>query len=225
MNTHTVTIAAFDFDGTLSRRDSVVPFLRRFLFRWRSVIGILRHAPAGFRAVAQRDRDALRMAATAALLTGVPADEIAQQGAGYAEVILASRLRTDTSARLAWHRAQGHRVVFVSASYDSYLIPVAERLGVEAVLSTSVQIDANGLCTGRLHGANCRGVEKVSRLHGWLTEQRLQRRDVTVWAYGDSKGDTELLADADHPVWVQASLGSVAASPPTPGVARGDQIS
>lgn len=208
-----LNIAAFDFDGTLTTCDSVVPFLRRFLWRWPAVWGVVRNTPAALVAVARRDRDALRVAATGALLRGVPAATVDAKAAEFAEQILASRLRPDTTARLAWHRAEGHRVVFVSASYDSYLRPVARALGVEAVLSTSLEIGADRRCTGRLLGANCRGAEKVRRLHSWLAEQGVPRHAVTVWAYGDSNGDSQLLADADHPIWVEGSLGSVAASP------------
>jgi phosphatidylglycerophosphatase C len=208
-----VVIAAFDFDGTLTRSDSVVPFLRRFLWRWAALEGIVRCVPAGLVAVARRDRDSLRLAATSALLRGVPAVTVEQCAASFAAEIVSARLRPDTTARLRWHLSQGHRVLFVSASYDSYLLPVAQHVGAEAVLSTRLEIGADGRCSGGLIGANCRGPEKARRLHEWLKDQGMDRASVTVWAYGDSKGDRELLADADHAVWAQTSLGSLPASP------------
>jgi phosphatidylglycerophosphatase C len=208
-----IVIAAFDFDGTLTRSDSVVPFLRRFLWRWPALAGIVRCAPAGLVAMARRDRDSLRVAATSAVLRGVPAVDVDRHATSFATEIVSDRLRPDTTARLRWHLSQGHRVVVVSASYDSYLRPVAQHLGVEAVLSTQLAIDTSGRCTGELKGANCRGPEKVNRLHEWLSSQGIHRANVSVWAYGDSNGDRELLADADHAVWVQASLGSLPAAP------------
>ena len=48
---------------------------------------------------------------------------------------------------------------------------------------------------------NCRAAEKVRRLDAWLAASGL--RDATVWAYGDSNGDRELLARADHPLFVK----------------------
>jgi phosphatidylglycerophosphatase C len=101
--------------------------------------------------------------------------------------------------------------VIVSASYEPYLAVVADQLGVECVLSTRLEIDAGGLCTGRLDGANCRADEKVRRLEAWLAEQGLARERVELWAYGDSEGDRRLLEYADHPVWVGRRLDSVAA--------------
>ena len=64
-------------------------------------------------------------------------------------------------------------------------------------------------CSGRLDGPNCRGPEKVRRLREWFDRQGLDRADLTLWAYGDSSGDRELLAWADHPVWVTEPLASV----------------
>jgi phosphatidylglycerophosphatase C len=78
------------------------------------------------------------------------------------------------------------------------------------VLATRLAVDDDGRCTGALDGANCRGPEKVRRLHAWLDESHGGRRGVVVWAYGDSTGDRELLADADHPVRVGRPLVSVA---------------
>jgi phosphatidylglycerophosphatase C len=73
----------------------------------------------------------------------------------------------------------------------------ARSLGVAHVLSTGLDVDANGLCTGRLRGANCRGPEKATRLQTLLAGE-----EVELWAYGNSVGDDEMLALAHHPVRV-----------------------
>ena len=51
-------------------------------------------------------------------------------------------------------------------------------------------------------GANCRGPQKVVRLRAWLDARYGDDIDVELWAYGDSSGDEELLAFADHPTWI-----------------------
>ncbi len=99
-------------------------------------------------------------------------------------------------ARADWHAEQGHRRVIVSASYECYLTPVAARIGFDAALGTRLEVDG-GRLTGRLDGPNLRRAEKVRRLDEWLG-----RRSATVWAYGDSAGDRELLARADQAVRV-----------------------
>lgn len=201
-------VAAFDVDGTLTHTDSVVPFLARFAKRPIVVARALTQLPTAVLALARRDRDRLRAAATRAVLTGVAESDVAAEGARFAAEIVAGRLRDDTSARLRWHVAEGHRVVLVSASYDAYLHGVAAALGAEAVLSTRLEV-RHGTCTGRLLDANCRGPEKVRRLNAWLDEEGLDRSAVTLWAYGDSNGDRELLAEADHAVWAAEPLDSV----------------
>lgn len=206
-------VAAFDFDGTLTTRDSVVPFLRRFVARPSVVLRSLQQARHMVGGAIAKDRDRLRIAATRATLTGVEFDRVRRVGAAFAAELLTSRLRDDTTARLAWHRDKGHRIVLVSASYDVYLHDVATALGVEAVLATRLEVDAAGRCTGELVGANCRGPEKVRRLEHWFESVGLERAQVRLWAYGDSAGDTELLASADHPIWVGGALASVAALP------------
>jgi phosphatidylglycerophosphatase C len=112
-------------------------------------------------------------------------------------------------ARLRWHQASSHDVVFVSASFGAYLRPLALGLGVDHVLCTELVVGDDGLLTGDLAGANCRGPEKLRRLHAWLDERHGGRSEVELWAYGDSPGDRELLAGADHPVWVRGRLAAV----------------
>ena len=203
-----VTVAAFDFDGTLTRRDTVVPFLRRLAGNRGLTLALLarsRHmAPVAMR----RERDLLRALATDMVFRGRAIADVEAQAREYGDRIHAVGLRPDTVARLAWHREAEHRVVIVSASYEHYVHVVGEHLGVDAVLATRLEV-ADGRCTGRLLGPNCRGPEKVARLRQWLTEQDLGLDEITLWAYGDSSGDRELLAAAQHPQWAREPLGSV----------------
>ena len=203
-----ISIAAFDFDETLTHRDTVVPFLRRVAGDRALALGLLarthRLAPAAVR----RDRNALRAVATEQVFRDRPIAEVEEHARAHGDGIVATGLRSDTTGRLAWHRDQGHRVVIVSASYEQYVEIVGEHLGVDAVLATRLDV-VGGRCTGRLLGPNCRGPEKLDRLTRWLADQSLALDDVTLWAYGDSSDDRELLAAADHPHWVREPLASV----------------
>lgn len=207
------TVAAFDFDGTLTTADSVVPFLRLLAGRRALLTAAPRRPITTLAATVRADRDQLRAIATGAVFRGRPHAEVRSVAERHAADIIASRLRDDTVGRLAWHLARGHEVVIVSASHVEYVVPVAEALGVVDVLATSLEIDGNGRCTGRLLGANCRGREKVRRLEAWWSSRGWRRSEIELWAYGDSAGDAAMLAAADHPVRVGRSVGSVAASP------------
>jgi phosphatidylglycerophosphatase C len=192
-------VAAFDVDGTLTTRDCVAPFLRRAA-GVRLATTLLRRPVALFEALARRDRDRLKELACASL-HGRAASELDLLGAEFAREFVYPRLRDDTTARLRRHRELGHTVILASASLEPYLVPLSERLGVAGVVCTRLERDADGRLTGRLLGANCRGAEKARRVREWLAGAGLV--DAELWAYGDSPGDAELLATADHPVRVE----------------------
>jgi phosphatidylglycerophosphatase C len=188
-------VAAFDFDGTLTRRDTLVPFLRRARGHW----AIVR---AAVEARGARGRDAFKVALVGRLFRGWPAARLDELGRAYVPTLLAA-LRAESRERLEWHRRRGHAVVIVSASLGAYLRPLADRLGIDDALAVELVADAAGTLTGEVVGGlNNRGPEKVTRLEAWLDARFGPGADVELWAYGDSSGDAELLAIADHPNWV-----------------------
>jgi phosphatidylglycerophosphatase C len=203
-------VVAIDFDETITHRDSVVPFMFRVAGRVPFVLGLVRRLPRLMASIARRDRNAMRAVATESAFTGRQHTDVERMAREWGREIVASRLRDDVVARIGWHLAQGHQVVVVSASYEPYLRVVGEHLGVHGVVGTRLEVGTDGRCTGALSGPNCRAAEKVVRLDAWLAEQGLSREGVTLWAYGDSAGDRELLAAADHPVWAKQPLTSVA---------------
>lgn len=127
-------VAAFDVDGTLTTRDCVVPFLELVAGRARLAAGILRHPLSTSAALARRDRDRFKALAVRSAFAGRQASAVAALGETFAGRVFAEWMRADTCGRLAWHRAQGHRVVLVSASLGSYLHPLGARLGVDGVV-------------------------------------------------------------------------------------------
>ncbi len=193
-------MAAFDFDGTVTTRDCVVPFLRRVAGTPRLVLGLVRQGHRTIPALLRRDRDTLKELAARATFRGRSVDAVEALGTTFAAEVVAQRLRPDAVARIRWHQAAGHRVVLVSASFCCYLRQIGAALQVDDVIGTELAT-SGGTYTGDLEGANCRGPEKIVRLHRWLDTHAGGRGAVTLWAYGDSAGDAELLADADEAVW------------------------
>jgi phosphatidylglycerophosphatase C len=188
-------VAAFDFDGTLTRRDTLVPFLRRA----RGHLAIVRAAVA---ARGARGRDAFKVALVGRLFRGWPAARLDALGREYVPTLLRA-LRAESRERLEWHRRRGHAVVIVSASLGAYLRPLADRLGIDDALAVELVADAAGTLTGEVVGGlNNRGPEKVTRLRAWVDARFGPGAEVELWAYGDSAGDAELLAIADHPTWI-----------------------
>lgn len=192
-------VAAFDVDGTLTVRDCVRPFLVR-VGGWGGVAAALARRPvASIGAAARRDRDSFKELLVGGVLRGRAVEQVEALGEEFAEHVHADWMRPDTVERLRWHQRMGHRIVLVSASLSPYLRPLGKRLGVDDVLCAEPRRDGDRFADG-LEGANCRAAEKVRRLEAWLLARDLS--DATVWAYGDSAGDRELLARADHPLLV-----------------------
>lgn len=190
-------VAAFDFDGTLTDRDTLIPFLGRLAGR-RRLIGALAAQARRYRS----DQDAAKLDVLRRLTTGVDADHFATLGADYA-VGLHHRLRPDSMARLRWHRSQGHALVIVSASLDAYLGPLGDTFGFDEVFAVELDRDDQGRLTGEVTGGvNTRGPVKAQRLQAWLEATFGAQGSPEIWAYGDTSGDDELLAMADHPTRV-----------------------
>lgn len=202
-------VAAFDLDGTLTDRDCVVPFLRRVAGERRLMLttaaGIVR-SPMG-----ARSRDRLK-AIAARSLAGTHLDAARSIASDFADEVVRERMRPDTLQRLEQHRHDGHHIVIVSASFALYAGPIGERLGVDSVLATELA-DDGAVLTGDLAGRNCRGAAKVERLTGWFETVGLRRSAVRLYAYGDSRGDRDLLAFADVPTVVTPARRSRRSSP------------
>lgn len=203
-------VVAIDFDETITDRDCVIPFMMRVAGRGPFLFGIVRRLPRLVGSIVRRDRNAMRAVGTEAAFTRRHHTVVDRLAREWGREIVTGNLRHDVVARIGWHLEQGHRVVIVSASYENYLNVVAAHLGLHGVCGTRLEVGPDGRCTGELVGPNCRGPEKVVRLDEWLASEGLSRDGVTLWAYGDSAGDRELLAAADHPVWAKDPLASVA---------------
>jgi phosphatidylglycerophosphatase C len=190
------TIAAFDFDGTLTRRDCMVPFLCRVAGSGAVVRALAAESPA----MARRGRDGVKAGVLRRLLAGRSFTDVTSQGELFATDIMDRRLRPDTMAILRRHQEAGDRTVLVSASLRPYLDPVATALGIDHVICTELEV-VDGVLTGELVGGNCRGPVKAVRLQAWLGDH--SSHDGVLWAYGDSSGDDELLALATHGVRIR----------------------
>lgn len=189
------TIAAFDFDGTVTTNDTLWAFMafasgRAALMKavacefWKltaAKLGLIDSAIA-------------KEALFRRLYAGVPADQFSAWCEAFAGQE-SSRVRREALAAIRRHRSEGHRVVIVTASPTAWVRPIAKTLGfaAEDVIGTEIEIDSGGRLTGGFATPNCRGKEKIVR----LLKKFPLRSDYTLYAYGDSSGDRELLAAAD----------------------------
>jgi len=202
------TVAAFDFDGTLTSGGSMLPFLIDLRGIWPVLRAMSRLWPRFLLAalVGGPAADDVKERFLTRLVGGLPVEVVDDRAATFARRHLSRHLRQDARLRLEWHRRQGHYVVIVSASPECYVRPAGAQLEFDGVVATRLAV-SGGILTGAYEGVNCRGTEKYARLlshlrtHGLLAGGGDQ---VELWAYGNSRGDLRLLNAADH--GVDASL-------------------
>ncbi len=187
-------LALFDFDGTLTRRDTLMPFLRYYAGTAHFVKGLAQLSPQLLAyALRFRRNDVTKESVLRHFFQGAPIGDLHRTGREFASEILPSLTRASLMDRLQKHRSDGDTCVLVSASLDVYVAPWAATQGFDAVLCSSLEVQGS-IATGRLHGLNCYGAEKVTRIKTWLGDQKPMK----VIAYGDSRGDREMLALADE---------------------------
>ena len=183
---------AFDFDGTLTIRDSFTAFLKWRAGPWRHAVGMLRLAPAAAAYVFHRDRGQLKAAAVREFLRGAPREILEAEARDFAERFSRSLLRPDAVAAWKRWRADHVRLVIVTASPELLVAPFARGLGADALIGTELAFDAQDRVAGGFATPNCRGAEKVARLKAAFGA------DVEIRAaYGDTSGDREMLAIAE----------------------------
>ena len=186
-------VAAFDFDGTITTKDTFVPFLCDVFGSAKVLKAFARVAPKA--ALSGRgifNRDVYKEHLVQALFSGEPVEAIDQRGTHYAKS-LKTFFRPAALERIDWHISKGHRCILVSASLDVYLDEVARALGFDDLLCTVLSRKGQ-VFDGALLGGNCRRQEKVNRLQSLLGDVSTY----TLFAYGDSTGDREMLALADY---------------------------
>ena len=203
-----MTIHVFDFDGTLTTRDTLLLFIRHARSRWALLGGLLLFSPLlvlmklhladngrtkerlfghYFRGMLERDFDAL-------------CQSFARN---HTHILRTAGLRAIQQAL-----DRGERIVVLSASIDRWVEACLRQFLVSSsqfqVLGTEIEV-ADGRLTGRFATPNCYGSEKVRRLKEYLKEVSPRgdvegaTEDAFIIAYGDSRGDKELLAYADEP--------------------------
>ncbi len=188
-------VAAFDFDGTLTRRDTLFPFLLFVVgdpvFAWKFLLSL--PLLTGY-ALGLIRNDIAKQRVLTRFLADMELADLQQKGEQFAEQKLPGMLRSEAVSRLGWHLQNGHRCVVVSASLELYLQPWVLKMGFSDALGSKLETRADGRVSGNLLGENCFGPEKLRRLDALLGE----RSGYTLYAYGDSRGDKELLSGADH---------------------------
>ncbi|OAV71877.1 HAD hydrolase, family IB [Bacteroidales bacterium Barb4] len=191
-----INLAVFDFDGTITRKDSFLGFIRfshgtalftggfaimsPYLLLWK--LGILKNGNVKQRVFGW-------------FFKGMDYGRFQELADRFKHRI--SRMeRPDIMEKLKEHVLQGDQIIIISASVENWIRPWAKQQQIEMVAGTEIEVK-NGVLTGRFSSDNCYGIEKVNRLIRLFPDLSSQRNNYHITAYGDSNGDKELLAYAN----------------------------
>jgi len=198
-------VALFDLDGTLTWRDTLIPFLLSYLRRhprrgfslWRLPGAVAVYAARG------RDRGLLKSRLITLVMGGAGRADVDRCAEAFVDALPLRRLRPAGLAVLEAHRAAGDHLVLLSASPDLYVPRIGRALGFERTLCTEVRWQADRL-EGTLTTPNRHGEEK-SRCLAWL---RGQYPGLPIVAYGNSASDVDHMRRADQALLVNGNAAA-----------------
>ena len=185
-------LALFDFDGTITTDDSLIKFIRFVRGDAKTLLGMVFLSPI---LTAYKLKLIPNYKAKQLMLSyffkGMVEQQFRKVAEEYSLKHIDSIVRQKAMDRINWHKEQGHTVVIVSASVECWLKGWCKKNNVE-LLGTKLEF-SNNKFTGKFSTKNCYGVEKVNRINNTYNLSNYK----TIFAYGDSSGDKEMLAIAD----------------------------
>lgn len=187
-------VAAFDFDGTLTARDTLPSFLTYMFGPVKTALLLSLELPSllGF-ICGLYSRQKTKERILKRFFYQLSIHDLKIKGKEFAEGPLNKLIRKEGLEKIQWHLDQGHRCVLVSANLDVFLEPWSQMQGFHHSICSSIEVLSDRV-TGKIQGDNCWGPEKVRRLLDLLGP----KENYTLYAYGDSLGDRELLELADY---------------------------
>ena len=186
-------IAFFDFDGTITSNDSLIKFIRFVVGDIRFIYGMILLSPM---LTVYKLKLIPNYKAKQYMLSyffkNMSEEKFIQIAREYSFNQINTILRPKAIEKIDWHKRQGHKIVIVSASIECWLKPWCDESHLD-LIATKMEIK-DGIVTGKFSTNNCYGIEKANRVQ---ESYNLSDYD-HIYAYGDSRGDKELLALADE---------------------------
>ncbi|MCC2626026.1 MAG: family hydrolase [Burkholderiales bacterium] len=183
--------AYFDFDGTITTEDTLLPFLVHCVGWSRILLNMPRIAPNIILYILRIiDNEKAKERILIILLKGYSFTNLDKKAKSFAYTHISKYIKPEVFAKLEYHIEHRHKVVIISANLAIYLRHWIDIHKIGDVIATELEF-VNGTATGKLATRNCYGEQKVIRLEQYLTEKGLNF-DYS-YGYGNSRGDHELL--------------------------------
>ena len=188
-----MNLVLFDFDGTITRDDSLLEFVAYVVGFKKFFRGILVLSPilAAYK-LGLASNNFTRRKLLDYFFAGMSADKFDKICKKYSTTHIEDILKQSAMDKIASYKAAGDKIVIVTASLEDWLRPWCEAQGLD-LLGTKIR-RKGGIITGEIEGQNCYGAQKVARVRAAYDVQAFDR----IIAYGDSRGDREMLEFADE---------------------------
>lgn len=199
-------LAVFDLDGTITRRDTLSPYVLGFLLRkrpWRfPALLLVLPALLGYGA-GLVDRGGLKSAFIRAALGNCRRTDLERWTASFVDRLVARGLLTPAVETVQSHARAGDHLVLLSASTDLYVPAIGRALGFDETICTGVRWSGDRL-DGRLTTPNRRGEEKAR----CVTALRARHPGMETVAYGNAASDLAHLELVERGVLVNGSAAA-----------------
>lgn len=195
-------VAYFDFDGTISKKDTLLPFLLcsvgylGFIVKLPVILPILL-----LYVLKIINNETAKEKVLNILLKGKKEHFITKKAQIFAHKKMDRLIKPEIFAKLEYHQEHQHIIILVSANLAIYLKFWAMLHKIDAVIATELDFYHEKF-TGRLATPNCYGAEKVKRIQYYLEDKEPFSYS---YGYGNSAGDYELLNYVDEGYWVSGS--------------------
>jgi HAD superfamily hydrolase (TIGR01490 family) len=183
-------LALFDFDGTISNRDTTSDFIVQACGKRRAIHGLIHLSPVFLAYRLKRiSHHETKQAAIKHYFGNWEKEAFIEAARRYARQVVPTIIRPEALNRIHWHLQMGHTVAVVTGSLETLLANWCTDLGID-LIATGVDLGSThiGLST-----RNCFKEEKARRIR----EKYALKNFTCIYAYGDSTGDREMLALAD----------------------------
>lgn len=188
-----MTIAFFDFDGTITNKDTLWEIIRFHRGRAAMYAGIVQLLPALLRfKLKMTPAQDMKEQVLDYFFGEMSASDFAAGCEDFCRERLPSLIRPLALTAIRKHQQQGHHVVVVTASAQDWVAPWCRKENI-VCLGTRLEVK-NKQITGKIQGINCNGEEKVSRIRQAYRLENFRE----IYAYGDSEGDRPMLALAQY---------------------------
>jgi len=182
----------FDFDGTLTKKDSFIEFIVFYYNRLKLYTGFLANGISLIKFFSGRiSNSELKEHILAHFFRGISIDEFNKACDTFALDVIPKILRKEAINTINTHKKEDNRLVVVTASCSNWIRAWTNSMNLE-LIATELEV-VDGKITGRIKGKNCYGPEKEKRIKLYV---ELNEFD-SVIAYGDSAGDQQMLDMAD----------------------------